>query len=375
MAVQEDSEAPMFYTHGVAAYPGFAVTEKHNDNILRSDANKQSSLITVLSPSVLVQGKSGANVYSLTYNADIGRYASSSADNFEDQNLSGVAELSFSTRASAKIAPMYQIGHDDRGAFYSPLTATPNTWHKSGIGGSFTYGSDESIGRIVLEASTYDIRYQNNREITTAFDRSLDDVAGSFYYRAAPKVFTFVQLGDTRIAYRDSASPLSGHEERAMVGATWNATAQTTGSFKIGQLRKKFDSSQMQTFTGSSWEGKMRWSPVEFARLDLVSSRRTYETTGIGSFVLNTYNGLDFGYDVSQRTTVHVTASRLTEEFGQTDRVDTTPAFGLKGEYKLRKWLKMGAEYARAVKSSTGFTGTSPEYHQNIFAVNIHSEL
>lgn len=119
----------------------------------------------------------------------------------------------------------------------------------------------------------------------------------------------------------------------------------------------------------------MRWSPVEFARLDLISSRKTVETTGIGNFVLNTYHLLDFGYDLNQRTTLHVTASRLTEDFAQTGRVDTTPAYGLKGDYKLRKWLKVGAEYTRAVKTSSGFTGVSPEYHQNIFAVNIRSEL
>lgn len=374
-AVPDDSSAPVLHAGGVAIYPGIGLEEKHNSNLYRSDVNKKSSAITILSPSVLLEARQGANVYSVDYRADLARYAQSSADNYNDQDLSAAAELSLSTRASLKIAPEYQIGHDDRGSTYSVMTPVPNVWHKSGIGGEFSYGSTESIGRIVVGLSSNDVRYQNNRNVTVAFDKNLNDATGTFYYRVSPKVFAFVQLDDLRIKYLDAATTLSSTEQRVMLGATWKATAQTSGSFKIGQLEKKFDSALRPTFKGMSWEGNLRWSPREYINLDWVGARTLTESTGVGNFLQTTSNTLDLGYDVSERTGLHLTASRLTENFAQAGRSDVTPSYGLSMDYKLRSWLILDAGYTSSTKTSTGFTGTSPNYHGRIFSVGIHTAL
>lgn len=374
-AVAEDSEAPVLRAGGVSIYPGFALTEKHNDNLLRSDINKVGSSITVFSPSVLLETKTGANAFSLGYDAEIGRYAQSSADNYTDQNLSAAADLSFSTRASLKLSPQYQIGHDERGSTYSILTAVPNTWHNAGIDGLFTYGSADSIGRIVLDLSSYEVRYQNNRAVTTAFDKARDGASGTFYYRVSPKVSAFAQLSGLRIKYLDNVTTLSGNERRILVGAAWKATAQTSGSFKVGQLQKKFDSALRTSFTGTSWEGSVRWSPREFARLDWVTARTSTESTGVGNFILITSNTLDLGYDVSGATTLHLTAANLTEDFSQSGRNDDTVSYGVRADYRLRKWLVLNAEYSNSVKTSTGYVGPSPNYKANVFSVGIHTEF
>lgn len=374
-AVPEDSEAPVIRMGGVSAYPGLSIIEKYNDNLFRSDANKKSSLITVVSPSVLLQAESGANSYSLAYSADFARYANSSADNYNDQNLTGVAELSFSTRATLSLTPEYKSGHDDRGSTYSAMTAVPNTWHNTGIAGSFSYGGEESIGRVVVDAGTHDVRYQNNRLVTVAFDKAVDNMGGTFYYRVSPKVSAFVQLTGTRVAYQDSASTLSGNERNIQLGADWKATAQTSGTFKVGQLQKKFDSALRQTFQGTSWEGSVRWSPREFARVDWISGRKSTESTGVGDFVLLTSNELDFDYNLSEQTSLRLNVIQLNEDFVRSGRSDDTTSYGLKADYRLRKWLVLGAEYSHSVKTSAGFTGTSPNYTGNIFGVSIRSEL
>jgi hypothetical protein len=369
-----DAGGPVVRMGGVSIYPGLSLVETSNDNLFRSDVNKKSSRITVLSPSVLLQANRGANAYSLSYRADIGRYAQSSADNYSDQNLTGLAELSFSTRSLLRITPLFAHGHDDRGSTYSTPTESPNVWNKRGLEASFTYGTVESIGRIVIDASGYAVRYQNNRSVTTAFDKDLSSIGGAFYYRLSPKVFSLIQVSDMRINYLDPVTTLSGNERRILLGATWNATAQTSGSFKLGQLRKSFDSSAHKTFKGPSWEGNIRWSPREFIYLNWVSGRRSDESTGVGDFVMSTYNTLDLGYDLNGRTTLHLNAGKLTEKFEQAGRTDDTPFYGFKADYKLRKWLILGAEYSHAVKTSTGFTGPSPNYTNNKLSVGIRTE-
>ncbi|HZW26313.1 MAG TPA: outer membrane beta-barrel protein [Gallionella sp.] len=374
-AVPEDSESPVLRAGGVDIYPGFSLVEKRNDNLFKSDIGKKASLITVVSPSVLMQAKSGANIYSLAYDADLARYAQSTPDNYDDQNLSANAELAFSSRTTLTLTPQIKVGHDDRGSTYSLPTATPNRWDNTGLAGSFTYGSEDSIGRIQLDADAYSIRYRNNRAVTSTLDRDVSDVGGTFYYRTSPKIYALVQLTETRISYADPAATLSGKEQRILLGATWKATAQTSGSFKIGQLRKKFDSAARTGFSGTSWEGSVRWSPREFAYIDWITGRKSTESTGVGDFVLLTSNALDLGYDLSERTSLHLNVARLVEDFSLSGRSDSTQSYGVKAEYKLRKWLVLGAEYSHAAKTSTGFTGVSPNYTGNIIAVSIRTEL
>lgn len=370
-AVSDDSSAPAIRLGGVTAYPGLSIVEKSDSNLFSSNANKQSSLVTVISPSVVFQAKKGADAYSLAYLAGVGRYAQSSADNYVDQSFLGAAELSLSTRAILHLSPEYKIGHDDRGSTFGPGTATPNTWHNTGVTGTFIYGAEESRGRIVLDAGYQERRYQNNRVVTTAYDKNLRDLAGAFHFRVLPKTSIFVQVTDTRIDYKDAASTLSGNEQRYLIGATWDATVQTSGTFKIGQLRKEFDIVR-PTFNGTSWEGSVRWSPREFARIDWVSGRKPSESTGVGNFVLVTNNMLDFSYDLNERTILHFNAAKVTEDFSGTARADDTKSYGLKAEYKLRSWLVGGVEYTDSIKTSTV---PASDYNRNVFAVSIRSEL
>lgn len=349
---------------------GLAIVESSDSNMLSSNANKRSSLVTLVSPLVALQAKKGADTYSLAYRADVGRYSKSSADNYVDQGLLGAAELSLSTRAILKLSPAYRIGHDARGSTFGPGTSVPNTWHSTDVAGSFSYGGDGSRGRIVLDAGYQDRQYENNRGVTIAYDRTLRDLGGAFHLRMSPKISTFVQVTDTRIAYKDFTSTLNSYERRFLIGAIWDATAQTSGSFKMGRLQKKFASATRQAFNGAGWEGSVRWSPREFARVDWVSGRQTSESTGVGNFVLVTSNSLDFGYDLSERTTLHFNVGKITEDFNSAARTDNTESYGLKAEYKMRSWLVGSVEYTDRVKKSTDPTGN---YNRNIFSLKVSS--
>lgn len=379
-SVSEDSSAPAFRLGGATVYPGLSIVEKSDSNIARATANPQSSLVTVITPSVVLRARKGADTYSLTYRIGAGRYSRSAIDNYVDHDFAGAAEVAIASRATVRLTPSYQLGHDDRGSVPGlAAAAIPNTYRNTGVAGSFAYGSEESRGRFVVDVGYSDKQYTNNRSglsTTTAFDKYLHDFGGAFYFRALPKVSTFVQVTDTGISYKDPASTLNGSEQRYLVGVTWDATAQTSGSFKIGGLRKKFDSATRSTFNGTSWEGAVRWSPREYARIDFISSRKPSDSTGIGDLVLIDNNALDFGYDFSERTSLHFNASSLNEDFRGGGRVDDTSTYGLKAEYKFQSWLVGGVEYTDATKTSVAPVGTpTGSYKRNIFAVNLRSEL
>lgn len=365
--------APVIRAGGWEIYPGFTLAGKSNDNIFRQDSNKRSSTITVVSPSVAAFASSGGDDYSLEYVADLGRYANSAPDNYNDQRLKADAEWALTPRATLKLTPEFKVGHDERGSTYSTFTPSANVWHQSSIAGELGLGGEESIGRLMFAAHADGVNYQNNRTVTTLFDKNRGGLSGTFYFRTSPKVYAFLMLGEERISYKDALVSLDGKERVAMVGATWKATAQTSGSFKLGQLKKSFDSAMHTPYSGSSWEGNVRWSPRDSIRVDLDTERKTIETTGIGGYVLFTNHRLALEYELSEKTVLGMNVANTNERFSEAGRVDTTPSYGLRLDYGLREWLVMGVEYSHAAKTSTGYTGANPDFNNNIVTFNLHT--
>src|SRR6185503_8176166 len=71
-----------------SVYPVIGVALKYDDNIFLSNANRQKSWITVISPAVRAETRApGGHTFGVTYRADLGRFWSSSADNYEDQTV------------------------------------------------------------------------------------------------------------------------------------------------------------------------------------------------------------------------------------------------------------------------------------------------
>jgi hypothetical protein len=370
-AVSEDSPAPAVQLGAITAYPGFTVLEKRDSNPFRTNVAKGST-VSVLSPSVMLETKRADQEYSLNYRADAGMFSGSSADNYIDHSFLGSAVLPLSMRASVNIRPEYKIGHDDRGSLPG-VAASRNDWQSKSLSGSFQYGAEESKAKIVLDAGYVDRQYQNNRAVTAAMDKNTTDIGAAFHYRVMPKTTMFLQATNTGIAYKLPGSTLNGSEQRYMAGVTWDATAQTSGSFKLGMQQKKFNApSTRPNFSGTGWEGNARWSPRDYARADLMTSRKTSESTGVGNFVLVTNSTLDFGYDLTSRTTLHVNAIKMTEDFSGAGRVDNTNTFGLKAEYKVLKWVTGIVEYSDAKKKSSAAIN---DYSRKILAVSLRSDL
>ena len=66
----------------IAPYIGVGVGR--DDNLFLTPNNEKSSTFYVASPGLRIDARSGASVFQLTYQAQIGRYAQSRDDDYED---------------------------------------------------------------------------------------------------------------------------------------------------------------------------------------------------------------------------------------------------------------------------------------------------
>lgn len=374
----------------MTAYPAVDLTLGHDDNVIRgkSGQNKRSSSFMVVSPSVRLEGKSQANLYSLTYRADIGRYRDSSADNYNTQKLSGLASLSPTARVALDLRGEYARGTDARGSNDRALPNEPDRWHSWMVGGVLGYGAPGAQGRIELEAGYTDKEYDNNRasrvvggvfqQGTEFLDRADASYGGTFFWRVAPKTQLLFQVRQTDIDYDISASTLDSKERRYLAGVTWTATAKTTGIFKIGRLKKDFDSSTRSDSSESSWEGTVQWKPLTYSTVDITTGKQMNEVTGNGTgsgdFISSKNLNATWTHSWKPRFSTSVSAGVREDDYqgsGAT-RSDDTDNLGLGMAYQMRRGLKLGANYTHTKRDSN----VSPfDYSRNVIMFTVGAAL
>ncbi len=360
----------------MTAYPKVTYQLQRNDNIFLQAPGSglvKSDTIQVLNPSVRVEGKQGANVYGLDLGATSGRYHDSTADNFDDNNIGANAMLNPEARVRIGLRAEHLDTHDPRGSTNDPLTTVPNRYRQGTLGGIFGYGVPGAQGRLEFELGGMDKHYYNNRASTAINDQDHRYGGVTFFWRVAPRTSLLAQVKRTNIDFTDPTVRLDSTETRLLGGVTWEATAKTTGIFKIGQLKKDLKDSALNDFTGTSWEGQVRWSPLTYSMWDFSTSKTTHETTGaVGDFILSTTYSARWTHAWTSQFSTELSGSHLNDDYKGIDRSDKINNLGLKGTYQMRRWLSFGADYQWSKRDSNVNTA---DYTRNLFMLFVSATL
>ena len=137
----------------------------------------------------------------------------------------------------------------------------------------------------------------------------------------------------------------SGQERRYYGGVSWEATAATSGTLKVGRLKREFDSSLVPSSTATSWEGMITWAPLTYSTFDFYTSRQTNESTGLGNFILSEVSGVTWNHAWSSVLNSAVILRYQKDDYQGFNRTDDTKTLGFKVGYRFRRWLTLGAEY------------------------------
>jgi polysaccharide biosynthesis protein VpsM len=278
-------DSPLFAT----PYIGLGVG--YDDNVLLSSVNERGSTFYVLSPGFRIDARDGNKVFAVSYQGTIGRYGQSEQDNYVDHAVRSSFDMALGTRAFVRLNADYLRGHDPRGSTDRTISERPDKYRLSQPGVTFAYGAPGADGRVEVYYTDATKRYTNNRSVTTASDRDTQEYGAAFYWRVMPRTYAVVEGRQTDLNYKLPNSSFSGEEQRFLAGLMWEATAATTGTIKVGQLRKKFDAG-LPSYDGTAWEGIITWSPRTYSRFDFYSARYPSESTGLGRFVLSEATGV-----------------------------------------------------------------------------------
>lgn len=337
---------------GFEVTPWLGLSVGNNSNVGLTPAAKTSTNFTLLNPNIIIGLPTQGQYYGAKYSGNFARFASSSIDNYNDHNLGFVADNIWSSRLNTLVNADYVKGHDGRNAL---LFRNKELWHAAGIRGKVHYGAQGAQGQFELAAGQLAKRYDSNNSGATQFynyDRT--DLTGTFFYRVAPATQMFVEAGDAKFAYVDAASKrLDSTEQRYMVGVKWDATAKTTGSVKIGSLKKTFNLGLLPSGTATVWDADVSWSPKTYSKVDASLHQTANEYGGFGSFIVSNDSNLRWTHDWSGFVTSALSFGDGSDKFQGFNRTDKRQTYGLKATYGFRPWLRAGVGYQHNKRNST----------------------
>lgn len=350
----DDAPRGISLADGISFYPGLKLGYGRDDNLFLNSANKRSSDLLTLEGSGTILARQQNRQYSLGVEAKVGNYQDSSADNYKDLTAFAAADLTFSSRSGLRLGANYMRGHDPRGSTDRAVADRPDQYNDGSVDALYAFGGNDARGRFELAASTANKRYRNNRASTVAADRDTDRYRGTFFVRVAPKTSLLVEAQQAKFDYLLSTSTLDSKETRYFVGVTWEATAATSGTFKVGHQKKDFDFSTRGDSKGSTWELGVEWKPMTYSKVDLFSNKSFGESSGLGDLIVSKKTGVQWTHSWSSRVSSTAGYTFIQDDFigGGANRKDETDAYSFKLSYKLGRSIELGADFSRTERDS-----------------------
>jgi len=387
-AIAQESSKPSGVPWGaITVYPEADLSFKTNDNIYSQPSSgvRKSANITVLAPKVKFEAKNGPHTFDATYKVEHGSYSGVSSANYTDQGLGGTANWVFSGRSGLRLTADYVLGHDDQGAVPGVAThSNPDKYHQSSVTAFGGYGAEGAQGRLEFEGGLINKRYDNfkldnaGNPDNTKRDRDDAKLGATFYWRVMPKTQLLFQAIQTKYDYKPASfagwTTLDNTERKYLVGVTWEAAAKTTGIFKVGSTKKDFSDSSLRDFSGTSWDGTVKWSPLTYSNFDFTTGKSPGEST-IGNASLDTRYGATWNHVWNSRLSSAASLNNTKTEYqanagvSQTDKIN---ALGLKLNYQWMRTVKFGIGYDRTDKTSTNPTS---EYKRNIYSIFLNAAI
>lgn len=350
----------------MALTPTLKFSEGYNDNV-DEDANENSSWVTEVSPSFTLAAQDRLNVYSLTYSFDSEIYHSLHDDDNTDHHLTADAHLEFNSRNRLDLNAGYHDIEDTSDA--DSATGENDQYHTSNIGALYGFGAQSATMQLEFGANHQLKRYDNSGSLNASKERDTDSFSGTAYYRLAPKTRALFEVRYNDYDYV-SNDPLDSNNLAYLGGVTWDATARTSGTIKLGYEEKDFDDGSKKDPDGTTWEVSVTWAPRTYSSFTLNTRAGIDEGGDSGEdYIDTTSTSLGWNHDWNSRVSSKVSYSYTEEEYQGIDREDETSVFGLGVNYEVRRWMSVGVGYKYTDKDSTD---ASESYNQNLYQASLN---
>lgn len=362
--------------------PTLKVDASRTDNMFLDNTNEVSSRLYIISPRLEALIEDGNNVFSLAGEINEADFSATNEDDYTDWRLDANAHLQMDVRNSFDFNAGLFSTREMRGTGFSQggfLPTAPDEYEDTVLGASYQYGTNDSFGRLVLGVDSYDKTYDNNRLTTRFRDREDDSWVGTFYLNISPRTDILFEYNATDVDYTTDPTVAAGvgdsldsDESYAYVGMTWEATAKTTGTVKIGRGDKEFSDSDRVDADGTAWELALQWEPLTYSIFNISTTRGFGEATGVGNALETENYTLNWQHTWSDFISTSLNIYSSDDEYLGSTRVDDIDIASFRLDYSAQRWLDFYISVSRDERQSNFSTF---EYEQNVVALGFEVSL
>jgi hypothetical protein len=338
---------------GLLLNAGLAVIS--DSNITRT-ADEISDKTAIFSPQLQFLSNVGQHKFVFDYQGDFAVYNDNSQYNYNDHDFKLGAIFDHSYRINSELKLGYQDKVEEPGSnsAQTQLSEEFNQLTRKSALAKFYYGTTASIGQFVLGVDHDQQRYTNNQQSYRDLDRN--KFTGTFFYRMAPKTRLLLEASVAKIDYiEDSLFAVPTSDENLyLAGIEWEATAITSGTFKIGYQKKDYEDELFNDIDGLSYFLDMIWKPNTYTTVKIGAERSTSESAeqDIGGFISTGYSlGLDHAFSSRTLFNAKYQHDKSDLTFAQ-NRTDKRKRITVGITHSLRTWLDINLNYGHLARSS-----------------------
>lgn len=362
VSADEGISSDIFGKQGGNFHPFLIFQEIYTDNIFATDTHTKSDFITTIAPGVWLAFPANRekllNIDTKTtspgglqlsrikpeatrryqsyflYSPEFLLYSDHSSLDHVNHRAEGLFQYNMNSGLSFDIIDLF---HDREDVAGNGIRDTLYRYQDNLLDFIATYTAPSGKFKFELEYSNYDIDYE---DLAASYRNRNDNSFGvSAFYKFWPKTSLFVEYNFSDIDF-DGGTSTDSSENRYYVGATWDMTAKTRGTLKLGYIEKDFDAPALEDQEGFSVELQTQHNLSPKRGLQINAFRKfnesdfdsasTFLSTGIDIALLQRFTEKWSGtFDVSFEN----------NDYKGFDRTDDLFGVGPALRFEPRKWL------------------------------------
>lgn len=366
---------------GFELTPTLLVGESYDDNYRGLDEGEQASWITSIEPSLLLSAETRNAGYQLRYTVSSDIYHDDSEATNTDHilGLKSIMELSSRHRIGWNLgySRIENTINDDRTVVEDGTEEDllerrfeNERFDRAVAGANYTFGARTALNQLEFGAEYQRLRYRD--DFNEDQDRDTLTLGTTWFHRLGARTRTLVELRHADHSYEQSTSTRDSTNLAALLGATWEATAKTTGTVKAGAERKDFDSDTRSDYTSPMWEVGVVWAPRTYSKFDLTSRRAFDEGDDGASTVQDISTVLNWTHEWNPWISSELEYRVADREYKATEREDDIQAYGVALTYSPDRWIDFTLGY-RFVENDSNVAIAS--YDRNVYMLTVDMSL
>lgn len=349
--------------------PTLIVRESYDDNYRGLADNEQASWVTGINPTFLLGTGNRNSEYELEYsfNSDIFHSDSEASNTDHHLNLRSVMEFNSRNRLS------WGLGYHRVEETADTEDNTENDKYSSAIArAAYRFGAQTARNQLEFGTHYEQRRYHNSGNINASEERDSLMFNSIWFHRLGARTRSLVEVRHTDHDYKLSSALRDSTNVALLGGATWNATAKTSGSFKVGAERKDFDSDQREDFTSPMWEANVTWKPRTYSAFNL-TSRRAFDEGNDGASTINDWTTLaSWEHEWTSRIATELKYRFSDREYEGINRDDERTAYGAGLIWSPDRWIDVTLSYLRTENDSSL---ALENYDRNVYLLSFDLSL